>query len=357
MASGDTDILEAAEERQHDDAKTITRKRRNEDKPEPAEQQHQTLDYERFIAGRHLRSDQSTFSPNGLAGSELSLVRGFLNRILGIAGHDDTPAELPADDDLTGAFSMGDETADARNAIEGGEEFAEQPPPKQHGTKDKHKDEDEKEKIERLKRERRKAHADQIIAAIGSFKERIDARAAAGQLGAIDVLRLRALIVVVAAAGWSGTSASSNISRTSSQAFPSSGDVSWPRLLGRILFIFFGGSKPAIRDLRLEASFNELTADVQESWASCFWTMQVALDAVRRHRENAALIKSMESLAQRLYAVTQLQEVELTSPGIMGVIGAMNERYTKRLGFDPSTIEKAHRAEIAKLNAARAVSN
>jgi hypothetical protein len=41
----------------------------------------------------------------------------------------------------------------------------------------------------------------------------------------------------------------------------------------------------------------------------------------------------------------------------MGVIGAMNERYAKRLGFDPSTIEKAHRAEIAKLKAARAVSN
>jgi hypothetical protein len=191
---------------------------------------------------------------NLLAGSELSLVRGFLNRILGIAGHDDTPAELPADDDLTGAFSMGDETPDARGAIEGGEEFAE-PAPKQRSDKDKHKDEDEKEKIERLKRERRKAHADQIIAAIGSFKERIDTRAAAGQLGAIDVLRLRALIVVVAAAGWSGTSAASNVSRTSSQAFPSFGDVSWPRQLGRILFIFFGGSKPAIRDLRLEASF------------------------------------------------------------------------------------------------------
>ncbi|MGZ3308111.1 MAG: hypothetical protein ACXU8R_06265 [Xanthobacteraceae bacterium] len=54
----------------------------------------------------------------------------------------------------------------------------------------------------------------------------------------------------------------------------------------------------------------------------------------------------MESLAQRLYAVTQLQEVELTGPGIMGVIGAMNERYAKRLGFDPGTIEKAHRADI-----------
>jgi hypothetical protein len=96
--------------------------------------------------------------------------------------------------------------------------------------RDKHKDEDEKERIERLKRERRKDHADQIIAAIGSFKERIDARAAAAQLGAIDVLHLRALIVVVAAAGWSGIGAEANISRTSSQAFRSWGDVSWPRL-------------------------------------------------------------------------------------------------------------------------------
>jgi hypothetical protein len=58
-----------------------------------------------------------------------------------------------------------------------------------------------------------------------------------------------------------------------------------------------------------------------------------------------------------LYAVTQLQEAELTSPGIMGVIGAMNERYAKRLGFDPRTIENARRAEIEKLNATRAVSN
>ena len=51
------DILEAAEERQHDDAKMITRKRRTKDKPEPPEEQHHMLDYERFIAGRHLRSD------------------------------------------------------------------------------------------------------------------------------------------------------------------------------------------------------------------------------------------------------------------------------------------------------------
>ena len=37
----------------------------------------------------------------------------------------------------------------------------------------------------------------------------------------------------------------------------------------------------------------------------------------------------------------------------MGVISAMNERYARRLGFDPIVIEKAHRTEIAKLNATR----
>lgn len=115
------DILEAAEERQHDDAKKITRKRHNKDKPEEPAEQHHTLDYERFIAGRHLRSEQGAFSPSSLAGSELSLVRGFLNRILGIEGQDDSPAELPPDSDLNGAFNMGDETPDAQSAIEGGE--------------------------------------------------------------------------------------------------------------------------------------------------------------------------------------------------------------------------------------------
>jgi hypothetical protein len=155
----------------------------------------------------------------------------------------------------------------------------------------------------------------------------------------------------VVAAGWGGIGAASDVSRTSSQVFASSGGVSWPRLLGRILFIFFGGSKPAIRDLRLEASFNELTEDVQEGWASCFWAMQVALDAVRKHRENTSLIKSMESLTQRLYATTKLRDFELSGPCIVGVIAAMSERYAKRLGFDPEAIENAHRAETARLNA------
>lgn len=121
----------------------------------------------------------------------------------------------------------------------------------------------------------------------------------------------------------------------------------------RVLFIFFGGTTPAIRDLHLETSFNDLTADIKEAWASCFWTIQVCLEAARRNRESPALMKSIESLARRLYAITQLQDAELSGRGITGVIGAMSARYAKRLGFDPAAIEKGHSEEIAKLGVER----
>jgi hypothetical protein len=270
-------------------------------------------------------------------------VRGFLNRILGIDRPDEALTTILEDEDLSGAFDLGDETASAQGAIEGGEEFPAHTPKKPE-------DQNEDRNKEKVKRERRKAHAGQIIAAINSFDERIHKRATTGHLGAIDVLRLRALIVVVAAAGYSKTQSASDEKRSSMQAFPETGDVnSWPRLLGRVLFIFFGGNKPAIHDLHLDASFAELTTDIKESWATCFWTIQVCLDAARRNRGNANLIKSLEVLAQRLYAITQLQDAELTGIEITGVIKAMNERYAQRLGLNPGTIERAHWNEITKL--------
>src|SRR5438105_3058757 len=92
--------------------------------------------------------------------------------------------------------------------------------------------------------------------------------------------------------------------------------------------------------LHVDASFDELTADIKESWAACFWTIQACLEGARKRRGNADLVKSLESLAQRLYAITNLQNTELTGPETTGVIGAMNERYAKRLGIDAVAIEK-----------------
>jgi len=337
------DLIAAAEEKQAEDAKAILRKRRARDKPEPPPEQHRTMNYESFIAGREQRIGQSTMPASSLSGSDLSLVRGFLNRILGLGGPDEPALDIASEEDLAGAFDMGDETADAQRAIEGGDEFGKAARAKAG------KDEDEEKKKQRLRRERRKAQADQILAAIKSFNERIDARAAAGQLGTIDVLRLRALISVTAMAGHSGAPARPQ-NATSMQVFPAAGhENSWPRLLGRVLFIFFGGKKPAIGALHLDSSFDELTVDIRESWAACLWAIQACVHAARQHRSNAGLIKTMETFSARLYAVTGLKEVELTGADITAVIAAMNERYARRLGIDPATIEKAHRAAAAQI--------
>jgi len=342
------DLIAAAEEKQAEDAKAILRKRRARDKPEPPPEQHRTMDYESFIAGREQRAGQSALPASSFSGSDLSLVRGFLNRILGLGGSDEPALDIAPDEDMAGAFDMGDETADAQGAIEEGDEFN-----KTASKKKAENCEDEEKKKERLRRERRKAQADQILDAIESFNERIDTRAAAGELGTIDTLRLRALISVTAMAGHNGAPARPQ-NATLMQVFPAAGDAnsSWPRLLGRILFIFFGGSKPAISALRLDSSFDELTADIKESWAACFWAIQACLQAARKHRSNASLIKSMETLSTRLYAVTGLKQVELTGPDITAVIAAMNERYARRLGVDAAAIESAHRAAAAQIAAA-----
>jgi hypothetical protein len=337
------DILQAAEERQTGgDAKTVTRKRRPAGKPEQPEKDHRTLAYDRFIAGRRLRSDDSKLTPNSFGGSDLALVRGFINRILGIGGHDEIPPDAE-DNDGARAFDMGDETGDAESAIERGDEFA-KPTPKKPD-----EEEEEKKKKEREKA-RREAHRDDIIAKVTAFDELIHKHASAGKLGAVDILKLRALIIVVAVTGWSGAGNNGAGQQTAMQAFPAAGDAnSWPRLMGRVLFAFFGGSHPAIHELRLDASFDDLTADIVEGWATCFWAIQACLDGARKHKDNVGLVKPLETLAQRLYAVTRLQEVEMTGPGVMGVIKAMNERYAARLGIDAGAVERTHLNESAKL--------
>lgn len=335
------DTLEDAERSQQaEGARTITRRRRTE-RPDPPEDDRK-LDYAAFIAGRQVRPSCGAGASNSFGGSDLSLVRGFLNRILGI--EKEQSREADSDDDIGDAFDLGDETGNPGDAIEGGEDFA-TPKPKAP------EDDDEEKKKEELRKKRRKANEKQIIDAVELFSERIKQRVEDGALCAIDVLRLRALIVVIAGAGWDGTKEAAKTLSTM-QVLRPTGYESWGRLLGRVISTFFGGNDPAIAHLRIDASFDELTADIKECWASCYWAIQVGLDAARKHGESAQFVKLMEALSQRLYAVTRLHESELGGPEITAIIDRMNERYSERLGFDPAAIDKSHRREIAGLAAA-----
>src|SRR4051794_36504383 len=48
----------------------------------------------------------------------------------------------------------------------------------------------------------------------------------------------------------------------------------WPKLIGRTIFTFFGGKRPAIRYLQIEDMHDQIPDDILECWATCFCATQ-----------------------------------------------------------------------------------
>jgi hypothetical protein len=107
------DSLEGAEEAQNGSNDPGARRIREKTGNTAAEAEFRTLDYERFIAGRRLRSEDSGVTRNSLTGSEVSLVRGFLNRILSIGDATSDSADH-LERAIAAGLDLGDETANAR---------------------------------------------------------------------------------------------------------------------------------------------------------------------------------------------------------------------------------------------------
>ena len=122
------DSLENAEEAQSGTDDPGARRIREKAGDTAAQAEFRTLDYEQFMAGRRLRSEDSAVTRNSLAGGELSLVRGFLNRILSI-GDTTTDSADRLEVAIAAGFDLGDETANAEDALERGEEFSGPSPP------------------------------------------------------------------------------------------------------------------------------------------------------------------------------------------------------------------------------------
>jgi hypothetical protein len=55
-----------------------------------------------------------------------------------------------------------------------------------------------------------------------------------------------------------------------------------------------------------------------------------ATAAARMHPQKRGMVKSLQSLAQRLYSVTQLQQSELAGPETMAIISLLSERFARR---------------------------
>lgn len=124
----------------------------------------------------------------------------------------------------------------------------------------------------------------------------------------------------------------------------------WPRLMGRLAFTLFGGNRPAIRHLQIEAIHDRIPDDLLECWATALWAVQACVAATAAHkrlRQNMGTI--LATLVQQTYARTGLRKDELESGRIGAVFERLNARFAGRLGLDPALIGTTHARAIVDL--------
>ncbi len=338
--------LESLERGHETVRKPISVPRQRSDDGEPtAKVEYRKFTYEEFIAGRRPRIVSGSAAYNSLAGSSVAIVREILNRILGL-DKNAVPYIVEIDHAKNGdAFDLGDETDDAEKAIEDGADFGGPDTPKLEDKSDAER--------EKLHIARRHATQNELIRAVKQFQERIRQRANEGSgLGNLDLIRLRTLLMVLCTAA--SPEPYKTIVATPSAAkirvLPVEGDGnSWPVLIGRLLFTFFNPKRPAIRHLNLTEEHDQIPADFNECWATCYWCIQVCLIAPSSEAERQRIAIRLKSTAENCLRLTLPSRDELLGDEILMMMERMSNRFAKGLRIDSTSIMKGHRALVARL--------
>ncbi|MET3414555.1 hypothetical protein [Methylobacterium sp. 1030] len=295
------------------------------------------LTYDEFMAGRRLQSELGGASRDGLSGTEFSSFRSYLNRFLSI---DEPPeAEANQDFDATNAFDLGDETADAEAALDQGQEFSGTAPHTRTPASPA-----AKERYDTWVATRRRGNQGELICAVEELLKMVRTKAHDDGLSVVDMLRLRAFLMILAAAGWRDTL----LPARSWHVLPATGDIAtaWPRLMGKVLFAYFGGTSPAIHKLKLDSFFDQLSDDILECLGTCIWAIHAAIDGAMRHKDVGAA-NSLELLAKSIYRIVLLQPDDMNDPRIIRTIDALSARFARNLNPSAETIRAMHAATTA----------
>jgi hypothetical protein len=333
------EILEPTEQRSTDHDKIGAKKRKSgrEEEEGPGEE-YRILNYADFVSGRRHREEASALERSSLAGNELSMVRGFMNRILGISVGGADQEDNEQTDAPSMAFNLGDEVQDGEKTLERGanEEL-------EIGKSNRLAEKQKQEEEWRRKRAEQKAGQAEIVYAVETFLDRLAECKDTGPLASIEVLRLRVLLMIIAGAGHAGTSQDEGRKLTSLQVLPvEGGDNPWPQLLGRILFGFFGGNDPLLQYLAVDHLQYQMPDDILESWATCFWAVQAVVNAAKGKAAQKKFLPFFTPIAQRVYLRTGLTYAELCSDRVVHVMGRMSDRFCSRLGLNAESVRLGH---------------
>ena len=232
---------------------------------------------------------------------------------------------------------MGDETADAEAAVNAGEGFDTEKDPKRI---------QQQVGLERRRKAARKVTKDQLVKATKLYMGRIKARRESGALDNYDVLRLRALLMILCAAAMpfspSGGGKPDGQSRLS--VLPPEKDAhSWPNLMGKAIFAVFGGTSPAFRDLCVNSQHDQIPDDFIECWATCYWCIQACLVAPMSQPEHARLKRLLNPLLEKVCRFTMPTKEELVGEDVMKLMEGMSARHSERLGIASEAVVSGYR--------------
>ena len=304
---------------------------------------HRVLSYEEFVAGRRPRIAGTYVADSSLAGGDVSIVRGFLNRIVGLAAGDDDDHDSDDGDALKKAFDMGDETADAEAAINAGEGFDTEKDPKRI---------QQQVGLERRREAARKATKDQLVKATKLYMGRIKARRESGALDNYDVLRLRALLMILCAAAMpcSPSCGGKPGSQSRLSVLPPEKDAhSWPNLMGMAIYALFGGTNPAFRNLCVTCQHDRIPDDLIECWATCYWCIQACLVAPLSQPDHTRLERFLKPLLEKVCLFTLPTKEELVGEDVMTLMEGMSAHHSERLGIASEAVVSGHRSFVREI--------
>jgi len=160
-----------------------------------------------------------------------------------------------------------------------------------------------------------------------------------GRAGEIDILRLRAMIMIIIVAGWPGPQDAS-YKPSHVQVLPGHHPTqaeTWPRLIGRVLQPVFGGADPALGHIKFDRGHDRLPDDLLETLACCLWSVNAAAMATQHIPACAKLSPMLTGLAARIATFLGLSREEKAAPAFADVVEGMDKRFGNRLQLPPLT--------------------
>lgn len=302
-----------------------------------------TLSYEEFLAGRKVREGRNPIYQQAFAGSDLDLVRSYLNRLIGL---DAIPVEQDDPDDgvsIREALELRDEVP----SDDDGEAFESPSRPTEGEVSEARRKQLEEEEARKVIAARLAARTDIARFSI-KFCSQMRSKASEKPLVLQDMLRLRAVLMMMLGASCPIGTNLLDTCVMESQVLRSDGENAWARLIGRVLSTFFGGLDPLIETLQVNDCEGALPVELIECFATCFWAVQSCRIAADAKKQMHGLGQQLGGLSAKIYKRSGLTCAECEDKTVTAIFEKMTSTFA--LGVALEKVLSLHRVSAAQQN-------